>query len=40
MESFWLGRAVGGSLMLLSHFVFAANLWAMRPVDTAEAAAT
>ena len=31
MVPFWLWRAVGGSLMFLSHLVFAYNLWAMRP---------
>lgn len=33
MESYWLGRAVGGTLMFVSHLVFAYNLWAMRPAD-------
>ncbi len=31
MVPFWLARAVGGSLMLAAHFVFAWNLWQMRP---------
>lgn len=31
MTPFWLARAVGGTLMLASHFVFAWNLWQMRP---------
>jgi cytochrome c oxidase cbb3-type subunit 1 len=31
MSSYWLWRAVGGSLMFLSHVVFAYNVWAMRP---------
>ena len=31
MVPFWLWRAVGGSLMFLSHLVFAYNLWSMRP---------
>jgi cytochrome c oxidase cbb3-type subunit 1 len=31
MVPFWLWRAVGGSLMFLSHLVFAYNLWTMRP---------
>ncbi|HEY9506806.1 MAG TPA: cbb3-type cytochrome c oxidase subunit I [Gemmatimonadales bacterium] len=39
MESFWLGRAVGGTLMFLSHLVFAANLWTMRPAAATGAAA-
>ncbi|HWA55649.1 MAG TPA: cbb3-type cytochrome c oxidase subunit I, partial [Gemmatimonadales bacterium] len=39
MESFWVGRAVGGTLMFLSHLVFARNLWQMRPDRAAEAAA-
>lgn len=38
MESFWLGRAVGGTLMFLSHLVFARNLWHMRPVRVRETA--
>lgn len=33
MESWWLGRAVGGTLMFVAHLVFAYNLWAMRPAD-------
>src|SRR5699024_83711 len=32
MADFWLWRAVGGSLMFLSHLLFAWNLWHMRPV--------
>jgi cytochrome c oxidase cbb3-type subunit 1 len=28
---YWLSRIVGGTLMFLSHLVFAANMWAMRP---------
>ena len=32
MVPYWLGRAVGGTLMFLSHLVFAWNLWRMRPV--------
>lgn len=31
MAPYWLGRAVGGTLMFLSHLVFAYNLWRMRP---------
>ena len=31
MVPFWLWRAVGGSLMFLSHLVFAYNVWTMRP---------
>jgi cytochrome c oxidase cbb3-type subunit I len=31
MSSYWLWRAVGGSLMFLSHMIFAYNVWAMRP---------
>lgn len=31
MEGYWLGRAVGGTLMFASHLVFAWNLWSMRP---------
>lgn len=37
MAPFWLARAVGGTLMLVSHFVFAWNLWQMRPVAVREA---
>jgi cytochrome c oxidase cbb3-type subunit 1 len=36
MSSFWLWRAVGGSLMFLSHVIFAYNVWAMRPGGNAE----
>ena len=31
MLPYWLWRAVGGTLMFLSHLVFAWNVWAMRP---------
>ena len=31
MAPYWLGRAVGGTLMFFSHLVFAYNLWRMRP---------
>jgi cytochrome c oxidase cbb3-type subunit 1 len=31
MAPYWTGRALGGSLMLLSHLVFAYNVWRMRP---------
>lgn len=31
MADYWLWRAVGGSLMFLSHLLFAWNLWCMRP---------
>ncbi|MEO8484258.1 MAG: cbb3-type cytochrome c oxidase subunit I [Acidobacteriota bacterium] len=31
MLPFWLWRAVGGTLMFLSHLVFAWNVWTMRP---------
>lgn len=37
MGNFWLWRAVGGGLMVASHFIFAYNVWRMRP--TAETAA-
>ena len=30
----WLWRTIGGLLMLGSHVVFAANVWAMRPQPT------
>lgn len=35
MVPWWLGRAVGGTLMFVSHLVFAVNLWRMRPRATA-----
>jgi cytochrome c oxidase cbb3-type subunit 1 len=35
MASFWLWRAVGGTLMFLSHIVFAYNVWRMRPAAVA-----
>lgn len=35
MASFWLWRAVGGTLMFLSHLVFAYNVWRMRPAAVA-----
>jgi cytochrome c oxidase cbb3-type subunit 1 len=31
MMPYWLWRAVGGTLMFLSHLVFAYNVWSMRP---------
>ena len=31
MMPYWLWRAVGGTLMFLSHLVFAWNVWTMRP---------
>jgi cytochrome c oxidase cbb3-type subunit 1 len=31
MSSYWVGRAVGGSLMLGAHLIFAYNVWKMRP---------
>jgi cytochrome c oxidase cbb3-type subunit 1 len=31
MLPYWLWRAVGGTLMFLSHIVFAWNVWTMRP---------
>ena len=27
----WLWRTIGGTLMVLSHFVFMLNLWSLRP---------
>ncbi len=36
MSSYWLWRAVGGSLMLLSHILFAFNVWRMRPAAAAD----
>jgi cytochrome c oxidase cbb3-type subunit 1 len=29
--AYWLWRAVGGTLMFLSHLVFAYNVWLMKP---------
>lgn len=41
MMPFWIWRAVGGSLMFISHVVFAYNVWVMRPVtQTAQATET
>jgi cytochrome c oxidase cbb3-type subunit 1 len=31
MMPYWLWRAVGGTLMFLSHLVFAYNVWSMWP---------
>jgi cytochrome c oxidase cbb3-type subunit 1 len=31
MEPYWIWRAIGGIFMLLSHFMFAYNVWRMRP---------
>jgi cytochrome c oxidase cbb3-type subunit 1 len=31
LSAYWLWRAVGGSLMLLSHLIFAYNVWEMKP---------
>ena len=31
MAPYWTARAVGGTLMFLSHLVFAYNVWTMRP---------
>ena len=31
MVPYWTGRAIGGSLMFLSHLLFAYNVWRMRP---------
>ncbi|HET6420826.1 MAG TPA: cbb3-type cytochrome c oxidase subunit I, partial [Geobacteraceae bacterium] len=36
MSSYWLLRAVGGSLMLLSQVLFAFNVWRMRPAAGAD----
>ncbi len=36
MSSYWLWRAVGGSLMLLSQILFAFNVWQMRPAADAD----
>lgn len=42
MAPFYLWRAVGGTLMFLSHLIFAYNVWCMRPgkLPVGEAAAT
>ncbi len=39
MTPYWTGRAVGGSLMFLSHIIFAYNVWQMRPAPAPERAA-
>ncbi len=31
MEPYWIWRAVGGTMMFISHLVFAYNVWKMRP---------
>jgi cytochrome c oxidase cbb3-type subunit 1 len=31
MAPYWLWRAIGGTLMFVSHLVFAYNVWLMRP---------
>jgi cytochrome c oxidase cbb3-type subunit 1 len=36
MAPFWLWRAVGGTLMFLSHLIFAWNIWQMRPQPRTE----
>jgi cytochrome c oxidase cbb3-type subunit 1 len=33
MDAFWVGRAVGGTMMFVSHLVFAWNVWRMRPAS-------
>src|SRR5690554_729900 len=38
MAPYWLWRAVGGTLMFLSHLVFAYNFWRMRPQKEAKSA--
>jgi cytochrome c oxidase cbb3-type subunit I len=32
MAPYWTGRVVGGTLMFLSHLIFAYNVWRMRPI--------
>jgi len=39
MAPFYLWRAVGGSLMFLSHLIFAFNVWSMRPGEQESGAA-
>lgn len=34
MTPYWVWRAVGGTLMFLSHLVFAYNVWKMRPASS------
>jgi len=34
MAPFWVWRAVGGTMMFLSHLVFAYNIWKMRPTSS------
>jgi cytochrome c oxidase cbb3-type subunit 1 len=34
MSHYWLWRAIGGSLMLISHFIFAWNMYAMTGLET------
>ena len=40
MMPYWLWRAIGGTLMFLSHLVFAYNVWLMRPRESASIGAT
>jgi cytochrome c oxidase cbb3-type subunit 1 len=35
MAPYWLWRAIGGTLMFVSHLVFAYNVWLMRPRESA-----
>jgi len=38
MVPYWVWRAVGGTLMFISHLVFAYNIWVMRPQSMPEKA--
>jgi cytochrome c oxidase cbb3-type subunit 1 len=35
MVPYWTGRMIGGTLMFLSHLIFAYNVWRMRPMRAA-----
>jgi cytochrome c oxidase cbb3-type subunit 1 len=36
MAPYWVWRAAGGTLMFISHLVFAWNVWKMRPAKQTE----
>lgn len=40
MAPYWVWRAVGGTMMFLSHLIFAWNVWKMRPTEPLESKET
>lgn len=40
MAPYWVWRAVGGTMMFISHLIFAYNVWKMRPNQTAPSTET